>query len=268
MSTYIGPTQVSIGLRATQTFLDITTDPKGVLEIPLPFARHMISFSRNYDFLGAIDLINFPGVDYVYLMNTNSIVSDKDYTNDRFIVLPESYGNNRIKISYNMNDQTLYVQATHNTVDNCLVKSFIIPAFYAGTNVYSVDTLIANDPSPGAYVNFQSPLTVSYTGANAFNLGQTSVTQVDNNNVYINSSSGKIINESILLAPGGNISYSVYNTCVSSKSIINLTVNKYGGNGLPYVYVNNVSDGSFTVIINNLGTQSLTGQLILGFSVS
>jgi hypothetical protein len=67
----------------------------------------------------------------------------------------------------------------------------------------------------------------------------------------------------------GNSVFNVFNTNVIPDSLINISINQYTGNqGLPSVYISNITMGNFTVNISNHSiTQSLNGQLKLAYSI-
>jgi hypothetical protein len=67
----------------------------------------------------------------------------------------------------------------------------------------------------------------------------------------------------------GNSVFNVFNDNVISLSLINISINKYTGNqGLPSVYISNITNGNFSVNISNHSiTESLNGQLKIAYSI-
>lgn len=70
------------------------------------------------------------------------------------------------------------------------------------------------------------------------------------------------------LATLGNVSFQVSAPFVSANSLVNVGINNHGGNGVPQVYVNNVTQGNFSIRVRNLdATNALTGSLKLTYNV-
>lgn len=118
-----------------------------------------------------------------------------------------------------------------------------------------------------------SALVVGMAGA-PMNFGQATVSQATNSStaVTINASSG-VISTVTLTAAARSIdgTFTVNNSCVTSASVISLTVGNYSGtyftNGTPDVRVGSVSSGSFTVSILNIdNTNALNGSIKIYFT--
>ena len=109
------------------------------------------------------------------------------------------------------------------------------------------------------------------------NLGQIffnnkgSVTQTSNitTAVTLNSFVGSINTVSTTLVVAGSSSFVCNNSHVTSNSIVFATLQKYTGiNGAPKINVSNITDGSFTVNVQNVhDSAALDGVLTVGFMV-
>ena len=78
-----------------------------------------------------------------------------------------------------------------------------------------------------------------------------------------------ILTVSATTATQGSSTFNVICGIVTDNSLIQLSINDYTGNqGLPSVYVSNITTGNFNVnILNNSITSALNGQLKLAYSI-
>jgi hypothetical protein len=264
---------VIIGLRGYQTLLDITTTPSQILEDPLPYGRHhiLIGIPTSQSFIGGMVFDVIPGLIQVATITQNiNMTSSMTY----MIGLPSTYSDNLITFNFSTPDNINYsinVSSNISTVPGVLFKEFQVPSGYAGTNIYGCDTLSANNPATGAAISITSPIYQSYTGANALNFGQANVIQAtDSSNdltssVTINSPAGTIVTASASLDASNSVNFIVYNTCVTTTSSIFISLSNYNGSGLPYLYTSNVTNGSFTVNIVNIGSLALNNTMNISF---
>ena len=100
------------------------------------------------------------------------------------------------------------------------------------------------------------------------------VTQLSNltTDVDIDNPTGIITTVSASTSAQSTESFTVTNSSVSSTSVITVNICNYSGtygtNGLPSVNINNITDGSFDLIItNNHDTNSLSGILNISFII-
>lgn len=106
---------------------------------------------------------------------------------------------------------------------------------------------------------------------NNIRLTRTSVSQgtAITSGVTIDSPAGFIFTLTTgTLATGGSASFAVSNTAVSADSLILANIVNHGGNGIPLIRVNNVTEGSFNLSVRNIDlVNPMTGSLRVGFSV-
>jgi hypothetical protein len=87
--------------------------------------------------------------------------------------------------------------------------------------------------------------------------------------VQLNSPFGHINTISATTSTQGTVSFNFINNIVTSNSLVQLSINDYtGSQGLPSVYVSNITTGNFNVNISNHSiTDPLNGQLKLAYSI-
>ena len=87
-------------------------------------------------------------------------------------------------------------------------------------------------------------------------IGKSTVTQITSATtpVTINAAAGSITTVSQTLGPGVSLTFTVNNSAVSTGNIVIANVKDYGGgtSTFPYVYVNNITNGSFDIVLINL----------------
>jgi hypothetical protein len=121
----------------------------------------------------------------------------------------------------------------------------------------------------------QTGLQVTSTEASSHNLGQATVTQLTSitTGVTCNGNSGVVT--TVALTTSANTlagTFTVNNSAVTSTSVIVAHIQNYSGtyltNGMPFVAVNNVTSGSFDIVVMNTGSSSLNGILKISFIVA
>ena len=90
--------------------------------------------------------------------------------------------------------------------------------------------------------------------------------------VTINSTSGVITTVSASTAANASDTFTVTNNNVTTSSVILVALQDYSGtfstNGIPLINADNVSAGSFDVVISNAhGTNALSGTLGISFII-
>ncbi len=90
--------------------------------------------------------------------------------------------------------------------------------------------------------------------------------------VTLNAPSGVITTQTATAASGATQTFTVNNTVCFSTSVVIADLHQYSGtyltNGIPYVRVTTVADGSFDIsVINIHGTNALNGTLVIHFLV-
>lgn len=111
------------------------------------------------------------------------------------------------------------------------------------------------------------------TTLNTVRLTTSSVAQGTNLStaVTLNSPAGFITtySQGTLLATNGSAAFSVANSFVRADSIIHANIIGYGGSGQPFSRINNVTTGSFSVVLRNVDDiNAVSGDTIkIAFSV-
>ena len=94
------------------------------------------------------------------------------------------------------------------------------------------------------------------TELNQIRVNRGSIAQVTSitSGVTLNSPAGTIstISSGTLLVTNGSSSFSVLNSCVHSDSIILSNIIGFSGTGQPAARINNVTTGSFSVVLRNI----------------
>lgn len=101
-------------------------------------------------------------------------------------------------------------------------------------------------------------------------LAKGNVTQLTNLSTAVScsNSTGVITTVSATTAAGASASFNVSNSNVTAASSVLLTINNYGGAGLPIARVSNVIDGRFTVVITNIhSADALNAALKIAYLV-
>lgn len=100
-------------------------------------------------------------------------------------------------------------------------------------------------------------------------LDKTSMTQATaiTSGVTLNAPSGFITTVSTTLATNGSASFSVTNDNIKASSMVLANIVDYtGSNGIPSVIVDNITTGSFSVVLRNSHINNpLNGAVKLGF---
>ncbi len=104
---------------------------------------------------------------------------------------------------------------------------------------------------------------------NSVTLAKNTATQVGGSTsaVVLNSACGKITTVSQTLAPQDLVDFVFLNNKITNSSVIVVTVNNYVGNGVPYITVSSISNGSCSIGIYNVGTSALTSPITFAFSI-
>jgi hypothetical protein len=89
--------------------------------------------------------------------------------------------------------------------------------------------------------------------------------------VTLHTRDGMITTQTASASPILSESFTVNNGYVTADSIVHLTVNSYSGttptDGTPVLYAENITAGSFDIIINTGAVAALNGTMNIGFSV-
>lgn len=90
--------------------------------------------------------------------------------------------------------------------------------------------------------------------------------------VTVNGSSGKITTVSVSINAAVSNAFTVTNSVVTAASRVYVNVVDYSGvvtglAGIPYVYVDAIASGSFSIVVANPGTSTLAGVLIISYLV-
>jgi hypothetical protein len=93
-----------------------------------------------------------------------------------------------------------------------------------------------------------------------------------NTNVTLHQGAGKIITQNTSSIGGnGSASFVVFCNVCTSKSIVHVDIQHYtgtyGSDGIPIVYVHDINDGSFELLLYNNSGNGMDGILTLGFVV-
>jgi hypothetical protein len=108
----------------------------------------------------------------------------------------------------------------------------------------------------------------SLTLKNRLNLPKSSVTQLTNigTSVHLTTPTGTIVTVTATTSTNGTSTFTATSPRVSSDSIILSNIISYGGAGSPSVYVNNITQGSFQVVIRNHNdTSALNASMKIGY---
>ena len=107
------------------------------------------------------------------------------------------------------------------------------------------------------------------------NLGQATVSQTTSSTtaVTINSSSGVITTQSFSTGTNSSTSFTVNNSTVSTASVVVASIGDYSGtigtNGHPYVMVDSIASGSFSIRICNASSgNAISGTFRIKFMVA
>lgn len=88
--------------------------------------------------------------------------------------------------------------------------------------------------------------------------------------VTLNRSAGVITTLTFTTGAGATTSFTFNNSMISASSVVILTTSysaTIGTSGVPLVTINNVSNGSCTVNVSNIGDNALNGTLRIHFLV-
>ncbi|NBO99908.1 MAG: hypothetical protein EBU90_07235 [Proteobacteria bacterium] len=159
-----------------------------------------------------------------------------------------------IGVSSLPNETSMYVSGTIGVSGTSAKKS-----------IFGGDVFISGSLNTGNFTIAQ--------GSSA-NLGQASITQQTGitNGVTINSTSGVITTVSATITAGSSSSFTVTNSAVRSSSAVIASMGDYSGtydtNGVPLIYVDSITNGSFNIrIYNSHATNALNGTLKIKFIV-
>jgi len=115
---------------------------------------------------------------------------------------------------------------------------------------------------------------LTLTQGRSVNLGRAATSQTTSftNGVTINSASGVITTVAAAAAAGSSESFVVTNSAVSTSSVVLASIGDYSGtyhtNGIPMLYVDSISNGSFSIRVYNAGaSNALNGTLKIKFIV-
>lgn len=86
--------------------------------------------------------------------------------------------------------------------------------------------------------------------------------------VTLDSARGIITTFTQTLAVGATNTFVVTNNYASADSTIIASVSSYAGTGIPIVFVTNTTDGSFNILLTNVGSAILNAPVIINFMVT
>lgn len=144
-------------------------------------------------------------------------------------------------------------------------------------NIYNLGNLPATSGFSGNLFKFSNDLFYN-SGGGVYNLcdpfyDRDDVTQTTDitTSVDINTTSGTIITVNTNLAAGSGAPIQVFNTKVLSTSLVSCQIVDYSGtlltNGIPYIMVSTIVDGSFFINLLNIGSNAFNGVLKFQFIV-
>ena len=112
---------------------------------------------------------------------------------------------------------------------------------------------------------------VSSVTAARVNIDKSSVTQNTSPTtpVTINAAAGTIVTVSQVLGSFGRLQFTVNNNAVSTSSVLIVSIQDYPGVGAPVVYADNITNGSFNIVLYNpsLGGVALNDVLTINFII-
>lgn len=257
-------TSLPVSLVGNQTVITtVNSTPTNILGNPLPNGRHMIRVinGNNSDFMGSADFLfvqDNPA--NIFAQSVGWFLTDTGNTSWNL-----AYNGTIFTFTYS--DNLFYIQSDQE-FNNLIIREFLIPGSYAGTNIYGIDNIQAANPAVNSAITIKSPIIFTPTGSNAINFGQKTVSQTTSitTPVTINSPSGVITTVSADTASGSASSFTVNNTSISSTSVVLATLCNYSGTTLnPGISVSSIDDDSFTVNITNYDASPLDGVCKIAF---
>lgn len=107
------------------------------------------------------------------------------------------------------------------------------------------------------------------TDINKLQLDKVAVTQAVNitTAVTCDAAAGVITTQAASAGTDGSHTFTVNNSYVVSSSVVIVSICNYGGNGLPIVRTNAISNGSFTITISNPTGTALNAAMKIAFIV-
>lgn len=264
-------TDIPISLLGTQVVVSaVSSTPIQVFETPVPNGYSFMTFydGNNSTHAGSVNILVTPSVPPITYNSDAKIFTDTSIYPFSWNLMYEEV---QIVLYWDINTSSFYMVSTGATVTNVVIRRFLIPGpAYTSSNLYGIDRLQASNPAPNSAVTIRSPIVFNYTGSNALNFKQATVTQTTSlvTPVTINGSSGIITTVSATTERVAMESFTVNNTAVSATSVVLVSVASYDGTTLPPVVTStNTVNGSFQVNVINLGGNDLNGVLKIAFLV-
>ena len=85
--------------------------------------------------------------------------------------------------------------------------------------------------------------------------------------VTVNRGAGAITTQAATAAADATNVFTVNNSVIKSDDNVLLTIQSYGGSSVPVVSANNITDGSFDIVIGNAGGAALDAALVIYFLI-
>jgi len=264
-------TDIPVNLLGTQVVIPtLSTTPIQIFETPLPNGYLFMTFFNGTTtmHLGSANILVTPLATPITYNTDSKIFFDNTVypVNWNFM-----YGSDQVTLFWDPSTQTFNMVSPANPVTNLVIRRFLIPGpAYTGSTLYGIDRMQASNPTPGSAVSVQSPLSVTYTGQNALNFKQATVTQITNltTAVSLNGASGIITTVSATTPSLSTETFTVNNTSVSATSVVLVSLSNYSGSTLPpQVTSSQTVAGSFQIQVSNLGASALDGALTISFMV-
>jgi len=179
-----------------------------------------------------------------------------EYSSESSITTPVTYVTSSIMVgtSTPATEAALYVTG-----------SIGLSGLLAKKSIFNSDTHVSGSLTTG---------NITLTQGRSVNLGRAATSQTTSftNGVTINSASGVITTVAATTAAGSSESFTVTNSTVSTSSVVLASIGDYSGtydtNGIPLLYVDSISNGSFSIRVYNAGaSNALNGTLKIKFIV-
>lgn len=160
------------------------------------------------------------------------------------------------------------IQATESA---SAVQALVAATIGSGTGTVTSFSFVNANGFTGTVATATTTPALTVTG---FSPVKTNVTQITSTTTGVtdNTQAGIITTFTQTLAASSALTFTVTNSTVTTASVILVKVNNYAGayatNGFPIAQVNNVTSGSFDIVISNThATNALSGVLKIGFMV-
>jgi len=178
------------------------------------------------------------------------------YSSESSVTTPVTYATSSIMVgtSTPATEAALYVTG-----------SIGLSGLLAKKSIFNSDTYVSGSLTTG---------NLTLTQGRSVNLGRAAASQTTSftNGVTINSASGVITTVTATTSAGSSESFTVTNSTVSTSSVVLASIGDYSGtygtNGIPLLYVDSISNGSFSIRVYNAGaSNALNGTLKIKFIV-